>query len=37
MYIFHNTSEKALKSIIKDGYIKSYYLLKKEGINKIEG
>jgi hypothetical protein len=37
MYIFHNTSLKALKSILKDGYIKSYSLLKKEGINKIEG
>jgi len=29
MYLFHNTSISALKSILKDGYLKSYSLLDK--------
>jgi hypothetical protein len=37
MYLFHNTSLKALKSILSDKYIKSYSMLKKEGIKKIHG
>jgi hypothetical protein len=30
MYLFHNTDEKSLKLILKDGYIKSASILKKE-------
>jgi hypothetical protein len=38
MYLIHNTNLSSLKSILKDGYLKSYSLLKKEGYNvsKIE-
>jgi len=36
MYLFHNTNIKSLKGILKDGYLKSSYLLSKEGLlNKI--
>jgi hypothetical protein len=31
MYLFHNTDLSSLKSILKDGYIKSLFLLKKYG------
>jgi hypothetical protein len=31
MYLFHDTTEKSLKSILNDGYIKSLSLLQKEG------
>ena len=30
MYLFHNTSSDSLKNILKQGYLKSYSLLKKE-------
>jgi hypothetical protein len=33
MFLFHNTNLKTLKYILKDGYLKSYSLLKKEGFN----
>jgi hypothetical protein len=33
MYLFHNTNIQSLKKILKDGYLKSYSLLKKEGYN----
>ena len=33
MYLFHNTSSDSLKNILKDGYLKSYSLLKKEDPN----
>ena len=33
MYLFHNTNLQSLKKILKDGYLKSYSLLKKEGYN----
>ena len=29
MYLFHVADNNALKSILKDGYLKSYSLLKK--------
>jgi hypothetical protein len=31
MFLFHNTDETSLKSILNDGYIKSLSLLQKEG------
>ena len=37
MYLFHNTNLKSLKNILKDGYLKSYSLLKKEGYNVSSG
>ena len=37
MYIFHNTDIVSLMNILKDGYIKSYSLLKKEGKTDIHG
>lgn len=33
MFLFHNTNLKTLKYILKDGYLKSYSLLKKDGFN----
>ena len=33
MYLIHNTSLTSLKSILRDGYLKSYSMLKKEGYN----
>jgi hypothetical protein len=33
MYIFHNTNITQLKSILKDGYLKSYSLIKKKPKN----
>lgn len=33
MYLVHNTNISALKSILKDGYLKSYSLLKKKPID----
>jgi hypothetical protein len=30
MYLIHNTTSNSLKNILKDGYLKSYSLLKKE-------
>ncbi len=35
MYLFHNTTSESLKNILKDGYLKSLSLLKKEGYNAI--
>jgi hypothetical protein len=39
MFLSHNTNLRSLKNILKDGYLKSYSLLKSEGYNmkKIEG
>ena len=33
MYLFHKTNLQSLKKILKDGYLKSYSLLKKEEYN----
>jgi hypothetical protein len=33
MYLFHNTTSNSLKNILKDGYLKSYSLVKKENPN----
>jgi hypothetical protein len=33
MYLIHNTDLESLKNILKDGYLKSLSLLKKEGYN----
>jgi hypothetical protein len=33
MYLIHNTTSDSLKNILKDGYLKSYSLLKKEDPN----
>lgn len=39
MFLSHNTNLRSLKNILKDGYLKSYSLLKSEGYNmkKIDG
>jgi hypothetical protein len=37
MFLSHNTNLRSLKNILKDGYLKSYSLLKSEGYKKING